>query len=161
MADYTGFVDDTVLTAALLNGKTTTPINEIGGDDLEDGIVKALTGPNIQFTIGAEAADVIRVTLQVEKHDGVDITLEAAGIYAWLADSATTPTLTAAAPSGGFGTAVTGFKIEEHTANKSALLLTDATGTFAMDITHTGATTWYLWTVCGARKQVSAAITFV
>lgn len=109
------------------------------------------------FTVGAEAADVIRVTANI----GAGLAVSAAHlVYAWLSDTAAVA-VTGTAPDGGV-VAATGTVIETHTANRSWFLKTSAAGVVALDLTHAaGARTWFLNVqLPNGAIASSAAITF-
>jgi hypothetical protein len=96
----------------------------------------------VEFTVGAEAADVINVALQVVDGDGRALALQLA-LLAWLSDTAGAA-LTATAPSAGTAIGTDGVIIVEHTAETLLELLTDADGVLDLDIGEAGADTWYL-----------------
>lgn len=133
-------------------------INGMGGDDLENGVLTSLAGPQISFSVGSESGNKIQITCQMEQSDGTDITTEAFFAAAWLADSATGGE-TATAPDTGF-TVDTGVQVSVQTADKFLFVLSDATGTLVIDVDETGADTWYLRLAVGGRVWTSGAITF-
>lgn len=113
--------------------------------------------PNVSISVGAEAADVIQVSIQFRDAANNNLA-ERMGAYVWLAD-AQYGALAAAAPSGGWA-AGAGTLVEEHTADKSGEWVSDATGLIRVDITEAGAKTLYLHARVGARVFVSGAVTF-
>jgi hypothetical protein len=98
--------------------------------------------PSVEFTVGAEATDVINVALQVVDAQGMALALQLA-LLAWLSDTAGAA-LTATAPSAGTAIGTDGTIIVEHTAETLMELLTDADGVLDLDIGEAGADTWYL-----------------
>ena len=100
------------------------------------------TIPSVELTVGAEAADVINVALQVVDGKGMDLAQQLA-LFAWLSDTAGAA-VTATAPSAGTAIGTDGVIIVEHTAETILELLTDADGQLDLDIGEAGADTWYL-----------------
>lgn len=99
-------------------------------------------GVSVEFTVGAEAADVINVALQVVDGNGDDVE-EAYSFLAWLSDTAgAAPTTTA--PSGGVAIGTDGVILIEHTAEILFELLSEADGDIDLDITEIGVDTWFL-----------------
>lgn len=158
MSDYADFVDGSILYAADLNAVPVAALNAIGGDELEDGLVTALAGPVVDFTIGAEAGNVIRVTVQIKTLGGVDIA-QRAGMRIWAADSAWAGA-SGDPPSGGIAAGTKGFIALTAAGGTFMLCVTDENGTLELDFTESGADTWYLHAVCDGRPYVSGAITF-
>lgn len=117
----------------------------------------ALPYPTI--AVGAEAANVIQVTIQLRDWAGVALA-QSLGIEAWLVDSnSLTAALTATAPSGGWAAGV-GRLLHAYTASKHAKWISDSAGVVRIDITETGARTWYLVVQTGARLTISGAVAF-
>lgn len=115
---------------------------------------------SVAFTVGAEAGNVIAVTVQAQTNGGDNIATETP-IQATLVDSnSKTADLTGTAPSGGWA-AGTGRLRRSYTANKDAEFVTAPNGAVRIDITHSTAKTWYLVVVIGSRVYISPAITFV
>jgi hypothetical protein len=125
--------------------------------------VALLTAPNVAFTIGIEAADVIEVLLQLQDGDG-DAIAEFARLRVWLTDLAPADSaLASAAPSGGIAVSGSGegVIIEEPVANQILECVTDANGQLELAITEVGADTWYMQVALpGGGVVSSAAITF-
>lgn len=111
------------------------------------------------FTIGAEAADVINVAVQLQT-ESEDIA-ERASVLAYLSGDAEGDGVAGAAPSGGVAAGTNGEIIAEITADLVFLLKTDATGSVDVDITDVGTPTFHL-VVCLPDGTVTAsdAITF-
>ena len=111
------------------------------------------------IVIGAEAANVILVTLTL-KDLGRKTLAKAAGVRAWLSDSATTGAVIAAAPSGGVALGV-GSVIAPVVAGKVLDVVTSTGGVARFDVTEVGAKTCYLWVLFpDGSTKVSGAITF-
>lgn len=96
----------------------------------------------VEITVGAEAADVINVALQIQDAEGDDLA-EQKSFLAWLSDTAGAA-VTATAPSAGTAIGTDGVIIVEHTAETLFELLTDTAGVLDLDIGEAGADTWYL-----------------
>lgn len=111
------------------------------------------------FTIGAEAAHVRRVSIQLKDDAGADLAVRGS-ILAYLATDATGDTITAAAPSGGVAIGVDGIAIP-LVAGKAFQLVSEADGDIDIDITEATAKTFYLVLVLpNGALAVSDAITF-
>ena len=121
----------------------------------------ALTSvPSIEFTVAAQAANVINVALQVLDGDGQPWAQQLS-FLAWLSDTAGAA-LTGTTPSVGTSIGTDGVIIVEHTAETLLELLTDAAGVLDLDIEEAGADTWFLNVrLPGGQIQSSATITFV
>jgi hypothetical protein len=112
-----------------------------------------------KFGVGAEAANVIRVTVQlVDRHNGNLLTAPAA--CNWYLSAVATGLGVTTATTGGIAIGTIGTLLE-WTNNVSGLVITNAAGVFNVDIEDTGAKTIYLVLVMPDGKlQVSPAITF-
>lgn len=113
--------------------------------------------PKVTITVGAESANVIQVSVQFQSLGGVNLGVRHAAVM-WLSDAANTAP-TATAPDGGWA-AGTGYKIKDETTSILGKFASDANGKARVDITHSGARTWYLHVLVGNRVYVSSAITF-
>ncbi|HEU4753960.1 MAG TPA: hypothetical protein VFU47_12700, partial [Armatimonadota bacterium] len=113
--------------------------------------------PQATITVGAEAANVIQVSVQFKDAGGNNLA-QRMGALCWLADAANAAE-TAAAPSGGWAAGV-GYKLADEITNKRGRFQSDATGLLRVDITEAAAKTFYLHVAVGARVFVSGAITF-
>lgn len=111
------------------------------------------------FTIGAEGGNVINVAVQLNDVQSSAIAASKV-VYAYLSDDSGGDGLAGTAPDGGWAIGTDGTIIEELTANKSAYFWTESDGQFDVDITESGADTWYLCVVIGTNLYVSDAITF-
>lgn len=119
---------------------------------------------SVDFTVGAEAADVINVAIQLKGEgtpgvQGADLD-ESAAVLAYLSDDSDGSSLAATAPSGGIAIGTDGLAIE-HIADKAFLLVSEADGDIDLDITEAGADTWHLVVVLpNGDLAISDAITF-
>ena len=111
------------------------------------------------FTIGSEAANAINVAIQLrDRENGSDLS-ERASLYWYLSSDANGDAL-ATAPDGGIAIGTDGLLLE-WTANLAGLVTSEADGDIDVDITESGAGTWYLILVMPDGKlQPSGAITF-
>ncbi len=111
------------------------------------------------IAVGAEAANVINVTVQLE--DGLDNDLATvAMVSAYLSDNADGSTIAGTAPDGGVAIGTDGLLIP-LIAGKRFDLVSEADGDIDIDITETGADTWYLVVkLATGGLEISDAITF-
>jgi hypothetical protein len=113
----------------------------------------------VGFTVGAEATNVINVAIQLSDNNSAELTARAC-VYAYLSDDANGDTIAGTAPSGGVAIGTDGVA-DPVTADKSFMLISESDGDIDLDITETGADTWYLVVVDPLGKlHVSDAITF-
>lgn len=112
------------------------------------------------ITIGAEASDVINVAIQLQGEGSSD--LDGVGyVWAFLSDNANGLDVSSTAPSGGVAAGTDGDIVVEAADNLVFLLQSEADGDIDIDITETGADTWYLVVVLPDGSHiVSSAITF-
>jgi len=132
------------------------------GNDAQEGTDGLLTPLGCEFTIGTEAANVINVAGQVRSSllaaKGSDIA-QSVALKAYLSANADGSTL-ATAPDGGVAIGTDGLILPD-VANQVFTIVTEADGDFDIDITETGAGTWYLVIVNALGQLViSDAITF-
>ena len=113
---------------------------------------------DIDFTIGAEAANSINVAIQVQDM-GKDVA-ERVHLLCYLSDDANGDSIAATAPSGNVAIGTDGVLIPVVT-DKAFVLITEADGDVDIDIGEAGGDTWYL-IVClpDGRLVASSAITF-
>lgn len=110
-------------------------------------------------TPGAEAANVIDVSLQLNTQEGKAI--ETSGLVNWyLSDDANGIGVAAAAPSGGVAAGAAGV-VTESLADLIGTILTDGTGLANFSITETAAKTFYLVieSPCGVRSITPVVFT--
>jgi len=111
------------------------------------------------ITVGAEAANVINVAMQLLDQSGNEMVTRR-GLAAYLSDDATGDSIAGTAPSGGVAIGTDGLAIP-LVANKAFHLTSEADGDIDLNITETGADTWYLHLVLpDGRLASSGAITF-
>ena len=112
------------------------------------------------FSIGAEAADVITVAVQLNNAHGLALD----GKYVvdvYLSDNSDGDGVVATAASGGIAAGTDGALLATVVTGKVAKMQCEADGDLDVAITHSGAKTCYLVVVTGAGKTlVSDAITF-
>lgn len=111
------------------------------------------------FVIGAEAANVINVAIQLKDADGDDLAVRGC-VYAYLSTDANGDSL-AAAPSGGVAIGTDGLAAEVID-NRAFFLTSEADGDIDLNITvSSGAATYYLAVrLANGKLVVSNAITF-
>lgn len=111
------------------------------------------------FTIGAEAADVINVGIQLKDANGVDIA-ERIALDAYLSTDAEGDNVAATAPDGGVAIGTDGVAIP-LVADKCFKLISEVDGDIDLNIEESGAATFYLILVMPDGTLVaSGAITF-
>ncbi len=113
------------------------------------------------FTIGAEAANVINVGVQLRNGNNENIP-DNRNIIVYLADSSDGSDYVGTAPSGAVAIGTDGVLIDLTGAKKIFSVISDSSGVFDINITEGGAKTLYM-VVAGSNNIVitSAAITFV
>lgn len=112
----------------------------------------------VDFTIGAEASNVINVGIQLK--DGIRNLGQRAGVIAYLSDDANGDAIAATAPSVGVSIGTDGLAIP-IVADKALHLVSESDGHIDLDIEEAGAATWYLVLVLpDGSLKVSDAITF-
>lgn len=147
----------------LLDGvtATTSELNTLDGVTADKDEINQLDGNPAGATIvvGSEAADVINVAIQLEAAGGADLATRGA-VFAYLSDDANGDSIAGTAPDGGWAIGTDGLLIDD-VASKSARLVSESDGDIDIDITESGADTWYLILVLPNGKLVaSGAITF-
>ena len=135
---------------------TRTHVTTLEGQDISVNSVLDCT-----ITVGAEAANVINVAIQLTGQDGAD--LGAVGnVVAYLSDAATGVGITAGVPDGGVAIGTDGAVLVSHVTNAMWTLNSEVDGDIDLDITDTtGTPTWYLCVILPTGEtKVSDAITF-
>jgi len=134
---------------------------EQGGDALvcdSGGNMGRVCGATV--TIGAEATNVINVGIQLTDAKGEDLD-EVVCVHAFLSDASTGIGISGTAPATSVAVGTDGAIIEENVTKLAWLLQSESDGDIDLDITETGADTWYLVIVLPDGTQVvSDAITF-
>lgn len=111
------------------------------------------------FTVGAEAANVINVAVQLEWANGEPVDRRQS-VFGYLSTDADGDNVAATAPTGGFAIGTNGVAIEV-VADKAAHFVSNASGAFDINITDIGTPTFYLVVVLPSGDlMVSGAITF-
>jgi len=122
-------------------------------------VVDSLLIGSITFSIGTETDEVIRISGQLKDKEGNNLAIPV-GIQVYLSDNANGLSLAATAPSGGWVIGTTGILLS-LIANKSATIISNATGNFDLDITEVTAKSFYLVVIMPLGNLViSSAITF-
>ena len=116
--------------------------------------------PNdVTITVGTEATNVINVAIQTEDVGDQDLAARG-GFFAYLSDDANGDSIAATAPDGGWAIGTDGLLIPV-VADKAAFFVCESDGDIDIDITESGADTWYLACVMPRGNIVmSGAITF-
>lgn len=113
----------------------------------------------VTFTVGAEATNVITVTVQATDGNGHNLA-ERVALQFYLSTDAEGDNLTASAPSSGIAAGASGVVIETI-ADKAGLLVTNSSGEAKVAITEASTPTFYLVVVLpDGSLTVSGAITF-
>jgi hypothetical protein len=116
------------------------------------------TVAGVTFTIGTIAGDVINIGIVLEDADGNALTA-VANVIGFLSDDIAGLDVSGTAPDGTFIIGTDGFILASITAKLVFLLQSDAIGAIDLDITETGADTWYFVVVLANGTQVvSSAI---
>lgn len=151
--------------ALYINGaqvtSTAAELNALDGITSSVDELNALDGAplDVDFVIGAEAGNVINVGIQLNDAGGTALATRAS-VLAYLSDDANGDSINATAPDGGWAIGTDGLLIP-LIAGKCAQLVSEADGDIDINITESGADTWYLILVLPNGLLVaSAAITF-
>jgi hypothetical protein len=117
-------------------------------------------GKSIEFEIGDEALDVIKVSMQVLDADGKK--LQGKGPFAFVSWFSDEPggVVAAAAPDGGISEGTNGGLIAELTAGLVSSIVTDADGRIDVDVEESGALSLYLNVALEDRVFTSPVITW-
>lgn len=114
------------------------------------------------IAVGAEAGNVINVAVQLNKDNAASPTALdiSAGVFAYLSDDSDGSSIAGTAPDGGVAIGTDGLAIPV-VAGKAFQLVSEADGDIDLNITESGADTWYLVVVLPTGQLViSGAITF-
>src|SRR4051794_36672278 len=87
------------------------------------------------FTIGAEASNIIKVTVQFKSDKAQTSSTTRKSVFAYLSDDANGDTIVGTAPDGGWAIATNGVLMPVVTS-KAAHLVSEATGIVDINITH-------------------------
>lgn len=133
-----------------------------------DGLIGSVNDLNIveyiprsvAFTIGEEGGDVINVACQVKDADGANMD-GVLNVLAFLTDSSGGLDIAATAPDGGVAAGTNGKILVQVVAGKMFWLQTNEAGQVDINITESGADTWYLLVnLIGTIFVTSGAINF-
>lgn len=140
----------------------------LAASNLSDVAAKATSRTNLgvyekmgtpAFVIGAEAANVINVGIQLNDSAGAALAVRGA-VKAYLSDDANGDSIAVTAPDGGVAIGTDGVAIP-IVAGKCFELVSEVDGDIDLDITESAIDTWYLILVMPDGKLVaSGAITF-
>lgn len=115
---------------------------------------------DVSFTIGAEAANAIIVSIQLKDARTGLALAERRAVHAYFSDDANGDTLQVTAASGAVAISTNGVMIDQ-VAKKAFTLISEANGLIDITITEAAAKTAYLIVVVGGILHASAAIAFV
>ena len=142
---------------ALLAANNLSDVGSKGTSRTNLGVYESLGTPT--FVIGAEAANVINVGVQLKDSAGANLAVRAQ-VLAYLSDDANGDSVAVTAPDGGVVIGTDGVAIPV-VAGKFLALTSEADGDIDIDITESAVDTWYLILVMPDGKLVaSGAITF-
>lgn len=150
LAVTTSKVDANAITQAKMAAQA------VGPTELTNALAALIQGTP-DFTVGAEAANVISVTVQLKDCDATNLGA-AHVVQAWLSNAAG-GAVTGTAPSGAVS-ATTGTIIREWTSKTHMALASDSSGVIVLSIEEAGAATWYLNVEYQGKLFSSGAITF-
>lgn len=115
----------------------------------------------VTITVAAEDTNVVNVAIQVIGGDDQDIDANV-HLLAWLTDTEGAAVVPGTAPDGGTAVGATGVVLAELTADVLFLAVTDSNGNLELDVTESGAATWYLNVgLPGGGVVVSDVLTFL
>lgn len=115
----------------------------------------------VTITVAAEDTNVVNVAIQVIGGDDQDIDANV-HLLVWLTDTEGADVVPGTAPDGGTAVGATGVVLVELTADVLMLAVTDSNGNLELDVTESGAATWYLNVgLPGGGVAVSDVLTFL
>ncbi len=136
------------------HSKLETPGLKVGETQLDSAPFDA------SFVIGAEAANVINVGIQLQDANGADLAVRGS-VRAYFSDDANGDSIVATAPSGAVVIGTDGVLYDVGAAKKVFFLTSEADGDIDINITEVGVKTLYLVLVLpNGLLKVSGAITF-
>ena len=125
--------------------------------ELADGTDAQVPQQNVQMTVATEATNMIAVTGQI--YDYNDLLERATEVTVYLASDALGTTVTTV--SGVLAMGANGTLVEEYTTKSSGRIVTDADGSFILNVTDTATDTIYLVVCYGdSNKQFIATLPF-
>jgi hypothetical protein len=140
---------------------TAAELNAVDGITSSVDELNALDGAplDIDFTVGTESTNVINLGLQLNDAGGTALATRAS-VVVYLSDDANGDSIAATAPDGGWAIGTDGVEIPLVT-NKASIFVSEADGDIDIDITESGAATFYAVAILPTGKLVaSGAITF-
>jgi len=105
------------------------------------------------FVIGSQGGDIINIGIVLEDADGNAIT-SVAVVTAFLSDDSGGLDVSGTAPDGTFVIGTDGFIVASVTAKLVFILQSDAVGAIDLNLTETGADTWFFVVVLANGTQV-------
>jgi hypothetical protein len=120
----------------------------------------SLTVGGVKFTVGAESANVITVSVQFLDANNNNLAQRVWAPF-YLSDNSDGSTITATAPNSGIAAGASGGLVIENIADKAGVLVSTTAGLSKVAFSESGTPTWYL-VVClpDGTIAVSPAITF-
>jgi hypothetical protein len=111
------------------------------------------------ISVAAEDTDVVAVTIQLTDANGNDLGARGS-VFAYLSDDANGDSVAGTAPDGGVAIGTDGLAIP-LVAGKAFQLVSEADGDIDLEVTESGADTWYLIVVTAAGQLIASdALTF-
>jgi hypothetical protein len=141
---------------------TTSELNKLSGCTATTSELNKLHGAPLDasFTIGAEAANTIKVTVQLKDADAVNLAT-IGSLMAYFSDASNGSGFIATAPSGAVAIAANGALYDIGSNKKVFQLISTTTGLIDINITEAGVKTFYLVLVLpNGLLKVSSAIAF-
>lgn len=114
----------------------------------------------VEFTLGTESANTRKVTIALKGAIKATAPVNRQTARVWLSDSASTLAATGTAPDGAVAVAAKGSIIVSPTAKTVHDVVFDANGEFDLNVTHSGAHTYYVCVALGNEVVVSPALAF-
>ncbi len=111
------------------------------------------TVAGVSFVIGSQGGDIINIGIVLEDADGNAIT-SVAVVTAFLSDDSGGLDVSGTAPDGTFVIGTDGFIVASVTAKLVFILQSDAVGAIDLNLTETGADTWFFVVVLANGTQV-------
>lgn len=111
---------------------------------------------DVDFTVGAENANVVNVGIQLNDAGGTALATRAS-VTAYISDDANGDAIAATAPDGGWAIGTDGLLIPV-VANKAAILVSEADGDIDINVTESGSDTFYVIVVLPNGKLVASSV---
>lgn len=110
-------------------------------------------------TVGTEATNVIRVSIQLQRPENYNDLAEPGSVEMYLSDNADGSSIAASAPTGGWAIGVDGLLLP-IIANKYARFVSESDGDIDIDITESSAKTFYLVIILPSGDLIITPVTF-